>query len=272
MDIDGNEITGISPSGFWETDNVDLSSAFVSESGYVFFGWRESLTDTSIVTGWEAGTRIANVTLYASKAKAADYISSLEDGATAVIKGNLTNYTLAILNAAIYNSGHKIALDLSGTTGLTEIPNQRFRGNKNLSGIVLPDSVKSIEFYAFFDCTSLSSITIPSSVTSIGSYAFCGCTSLSSVTIPDSVTSIGDYAFYGCTSLSSVTIPDSVTSIGWCTFYGCTSLSSVTFKDTSGWYCKNTFGHTYSVTDLADTSKAATYLTSEYCDRYWYKN
>ena len=46
---------------------------------------------------------------------------------------------------------------------------------------------------------------IPDSVTSIGWAAFDNCSGLTSVTIPDSVTSIGDGAF-NFTSLTSVTI------------------------------------------------------------------
>ncbi|MDR2921812.1 MAG: leucine-rich repeat domain-containing protein [Treponema sp.] len=72
------------------------------------------------------------------------------------------------------------------------------------------------------------SFTIPNSVTSIEEWAFSSCTSLTSVTIPNSVTSIGS-AFGGCTSLTSVTIPASVTSIGAWAFAICTSLTNVTF-------------------------------------------
>ena len=55
-----------------------------------------------------------------------------------------------------------------------------------------------------FAPAGLTEYTIPDSVTSIGYDAFGECTSLTSVTIPDSVTSIGDSAFSDCTSLKSV--------------------------------------------------------------------
>lgn len=44
-------------------------------------------------------------------------------------------------------------------------------------------------------------LTIPDSVTSIENWAFGYCESLTSVTIPDSVTSIGHDAFYNCNNL-----------------------------------------------------------------------
>ena len=102
---------------------------------------------------------------------------------------------------------------------------------KNITSVIIPDSVTSIGYGAFSGCTSLSSVEIGDSVTSIGSSAFSGCSSLSSVVIPDSVTSIGSSAFSGCSSLSSVVIPDSVTSIGSSAFYGCKKLSSVVIGD-----------------------------------------
>ena len=96
---------------------------------------------------------------------------------------------------------------------------------------IIPNSVTSIEDYAFWDCKSLTSITIPNSVINIGKYAFSGCIGLTSITIPNSVTSIEDLAFDGCKGLTSVTIGNSVTSIGHRAFYCCGVLTSVTIPN-----------------------------------------
>ena len=69
---------------------------------------------------------------------------------------------------------------------------------------IIPNSVTSISWYAFYECSGLTSVTIPNSVTSIGDGAFEHCTGLTSVTIPNSVTSIGYWAFRGCSGLTRI--------------------------------------------------------------------
>jgi len=56
-----------------------------------------------------------------------------------------------------------------------------YPAGKNDTGYTIPDSVTSIDSYAFSNCSGLTSITIPTSVTSIGSYAFYNCGNLADV-------------------------------------------------------------------------------------------
>ena len=73
--------------------------------------------------------------------------------------------------------------------------------------------------HLYINGKEVTDVVIPNSVTSIGSYAFSGCSGLTSVVIPESVTTIGGYAFDCCSGLTSITIPNSVTSIGVNAFY-----------------------------------------------------
>ena len=107
------------------------------------------------------------------------------------------------------------------TLGLKNIQNHEFSNCKNLTSIIIPNSVRSIGYYAFEECVNLTSITLPNSLSLIGDYAFSGCMNLTSINIPNSVTNITQYAFRNCTNLTSVTIPKSVTSIGRYAFSGC---------------------------------------------------
>ena len=59
-----------------------------------------------------------------------------------------------------------------------------FLGNRAVKGIDLPDSLKTIGEYAFYD-SSIEEICIPSGVEDIGEGAFASCRSLTS--IPDSI-------------------------------------------------------------------------------------
>ena len=99
--------------------------------------------------------------------------------------------------------------------------------NDSIKSVVIPESVTTIEKWAFSYCTALTDITIPSSVTSIGLGAFSHCTNLSNVTIQNGITHIEDITFEHCTSLAKIIIPNSVTSIGSDAFDKCTSLETI---------------------------------------------
>lgn len=107
---------------------------------------------------------------------------------------------------------------------LTQIGDRAFQA-RNLTSIVLPDSVTSIGEWSFGLCSNLYSITLPKSLQSIGEYAFSGCSNLYSISLPQGLRSIGDYAFSGC-GFMEITIPDSVSSFGSFAFSGCFSLKS----------------------------------------------
>ncbi len=78
-------------------------------------------------------------------------------------------------------------------------------------------------------------------------------------------------AFYGCSGLTSVTIPDSVTSIGNFAFSGCGGLTNVTFENSNGWLrvTSPTSTNGTSISNLSNSSTAATYLKSTYQNYYW---
>ena len=114
---------------------------------------------------------------------------------------------------------------------VSTIENYAFRGCKSLISVKISNSVTSIGRGAFSDCSSLSGIDIPDSVTSIGDGAFNGCSSLNSIEFPDSITFISTHAFGNCSRLSSVKLPGSVTSIGDDAFSDCSSLSGIDIPD-----------------------------------------
>ncbi len=93
---------------------------------------------------------------------------------------------------------------------LMTIGSRTFYGCKNLTHITIPDSVQSIEYYAFAYCDNLEQVGISASSQLGGIYsgAFYNCAKLAGIVIPDTVQEISDYAFYGCTVLKEVTLTE----------------------------------------------------------------
>ncbi|MDR1258702.1 MAG: leucine-rich repeat domain-containing protein [Tannerellaceae bacterium] len=114
------------------------------------------------------------------------------------------------------------------THEVTAIGVDAFEGCRNLTSVIIPNSVTNIRADAFRNCNRLTSVTIPNSVTKIKRITFASCRSLASVTIPNSVATIEGLAFANCTSLASVTIPNSVTKIEGFAFVNCHGLKDVT--------------------------------------------
>ena len=120
--------------------------------------------------------------------------------------------------------------------------------NTEIIDLTIPESVTSICFAAFWNCSSLKSVTFPSGLQSIKKSAFKNCRGLTNVTIPEGVTSIGESAFEGCsnitdlklncetienwfadikTSLKTLTIGEGTTTISDSAFEGFSVLTTV---------------------------------------------
>jgi hypothetical protein len=88
--------------------------------------------------------------------------------------------------------------------------------NGSVKDVIIPETINGLHVvgigYVAFESNQLTSVDIPNSVTSIEGYAFQGCTGLTSLTIPNNVISIGGSAFSGCTSLTSVTFQSTLQS------------------------------------------------------------
>ena len=152
-----------------------------------------------------------------------------------------------------------IPSEIDGYT-VTAIGMAAFSGHPDITGVTLPDTIKSIGERTFQTCTGLRSFYLPASVTHMSTDVLCGCRNIIDIkvengnpvfdsrdncnaiiitatntltegckatVIPDTVTAIDEAAFCNCSDLAEINIPDSVTSIGTSAFAGCNSLEKI---------------------------------------------
>ncbi len=114
--------------------------------------------------------------------------------------------------------------------------------NKTVSGeITIPSKINNktvtrIDSEAFKDCKNITNIIIPNSIEYIGYEAFRGCTNITSITIPDNVIHIGYHAFADCSNLTTVFIGKGVDTICDNAFSCCEKLTNFTVNDNNEYY------------------------------------
>ncbi len=106
-----------------------------------------------------------------------------------------------------------------------------FAGNKDITSIILPDSLLYIEENAFKGCSGLTKIVLPDSLEYISENSFNGCSSLTEINLPEGLTYIPVNAFYGCSSLVEINIPDTVLEIRTNAFNGCCKIKELVVPD-----------------------------------------
>ena len=130
----------------------------------------------------------------------------------------------------------------------------------------VPESVTSVDAYAFDHCHMLERISIHDGVTYIGCHAFNECRNLlmielpkdlkrlekglfdhclklKDVSIPNGVGSIGMFAFYSCISLRTLRLPPSVSVLEDHAFYGCMNLMELCIEGSIETFPSGVFGY-----------------------------
>ena len=117
------------------------------------------------------------------------------------------------------------------------IPSGWYGFTEPTGDLIIPENVEyegntytvvALDAHAFDYCQGLTSVVIPNSIRRIEGWAFADCTGLTGeMIIPDLCTFIGGMACYDCPNISALTIGAAVDTIQWGAFKNCTGLQSI---------------------------------------------
>ena len=248
-----NSVTSIGNGAFWDCSG--LTSVTIPNSvtsiGEEAFRSCSSLTSLTIPD---------NVSTIGNNAFRAIY--------NIIYNGNAQGAPWGAINMNLYEDGWLIYEDDTKT-------NLKRCLTSATGDVIIPNSVTSIEEYAFRECYDISTVIIPNSVTTIGSNAFVG---VLNVTYSGSVQGApwgakclngivdGDFVYsddtksqlIGCSAKATgdIIIPEAVTQIGGYTFAQCTNIESIAIGSdvtSIGIYCFSGCNNLKAVyiTDLA---------------------
>lgn len=113
--------------------------------------------------------------------------------------------------------------------GVVTVGADVFKGSWGVLSINFPDSLESISFRAFQDCTKLVGILDLKNVTTLGEKAFSGCNAVTGLSM-NAMSDIGVQAFSYMTGLTTVTLPGTTKAVRSGAFKNCTNLTTVTFE------------------------------------------
>ncbi len=146
---------------------------------------------------------------------------SLDDNGTFTISGNGEMFDYDTWEekapAPPWSDKHALIKRVVIEEGITRIGNEAFRGCENLTDVTFSNSLIEIGNGAFM-FTNLSKVIIPDTVKKIDWNCFAYCFNLNEIYIGKNVEYIGDHSFAGNKSLTSINIPESVAYIGGTAF------------------------------------------------------
>lgn len=123
---------------------------------------------------------------------------------------------------------------------VTTIESYAFEKSKNLEEVTFSENLKTIKSYAF-QASGIRSAEFSNRLEQIGNFAF-NESKLSSITLGNSVKNIGDSAFAWCTSLTEIEIPSTTDVIGVSAFFMCTSIEKYTIGKENKKFASDDYG------------------------------
>lgn len=214
----------------WEIENNAFSDTFALESinipdtVTVIGPWafrNSSISEitipngiTYIEDGTFEGTQISEIVIPASVGYI-DYRAFYRCEKLASITVDEENLTYKSIDGNLYDKDAKTLY--------------KYAVGKADESFTVPDTVDSIDPFAFAYNKTLKSVALPENLLCIGLFAFENCSALESITVPDS-TKLIIRSFYNCDSLKTVVIGKNVELLSSESFASCESLTDVRYN------------------------------------------
>ncbi len=130
---------------------------------------------------------------------------------------------------------------------VTALADYGLQDKSSLTSVTLPETVKKIGAHVLRG-TGITSMLIPNSVDTIEAFAFYGCTALTSVELGNGVKFMGSYTFEACSNLQTVKIGTGMIEMDYSVFADCPQLADVTCLAVTPPKVDRTFGGTTPIT------------------------
>ncbi len=206
----------------------------VKKIGEGAFKWNTNLSDITFGKGIKrvGGSAFSNTAWYISQPTGVLYIGDVFYTYKGVISGGITvkEGTVSITQSSFYNQQDMTSISLPNS--LEHIGNAAFYSCSGITNVTLPNGLLEMDSYAFSN-TSLKEVIVPTTLKILEWDVFGNCESLKSVTIGDGTVQVKPAFRYS--SLEEVTLPESVTSYGNA-FQDANNLKKATILDSNPEY------------------------------------
>lgn len=218
-----NLLDGVTISSQPKTYSEAQSVAIANPTTSLNFGgwwWIENNSIVANTADFGNGGNVTLLPLVYDKSATQKLIFKLNSNSTATVMGISGNSTTLKIPTSV--SGYQV----------TAIEDSAFSGNTYLQSVSIPESVTTIGYRAFANCSKITSLTVLGSAR-LNNQAFLECTALTTATINPTAT-FGDGVFEKCIALTTLSVGANKTILS---YFGKTAYTGCTSK--GGYYVPN---------------------------------
>ena len=250
----GDNIETILPGAFFNCNNlteISFSASLKEIEGCAFYHCNSlteiSLPDSLLSLNGSAFAECKNLKNIKIGNKL-EYIGQNVFGNTAFYndKNNWTEDGFLYINKYLISSEFCTKNYVEIREGTQLIAGAAFLDNHSIVEVTIPDSIKCIGDYTFYNCTNLKNINWGRGLKNIGNGSFGECDSLTEISLPDSLITLGEFVFIDCENLKYIRIGENLESIGSGAFYDSPNIMRFDVSPSNKYFYTDTAGVLFS--------------------------